>query len=38
MKEQYPTAEMTDKKVVLKVKQEDSVPPPEKILVIAPNG
>lgn len=38
MKEQYPISEMTDNKIILKPKEDDSILPPEKILIVAPNS
>lgn len=38
MKEQYPTADISDKKILLKAKEKDQTKPPERILVVSPNA
>ncbi len=38
MKDQYPTSDLTDKKILLKPKDKDQTKPPERILVVAPNS
>ena len=38
MRDQYPSSEVSDKKIILKPKDKDETQPPEKILVVATNG
>ncbi len=38
MGEQYPTSETTDRKIIMKEKEKNEVPLPEKILFVSPNS
>jgi hypothetical protein len=38
MGEQYPTAETTDRKILMKAIVPNEVPLPEKIMVVSPNS
>lgn len=38
MGEQYPTSETTDHKIIMKEKEKNEVPLPEKILFVSPNS
>ncbi|CDW81163.1 UNKNOWN [Stylonychia lemnae] len=38
MKEQYPTSDFTDKKILLKAKEKDQTKPPERIVLLSPNS
>jgi hypothetical protein len=38
MGEQYPTSETTDRKIIMKDKEKNEVPLPEKILFVSPNS
>ena len=38
MRDQYPSSEVSDRKIILKPKDKDETQPPEKILIVSTNG